>query len=100
MPAYMYRPTQYKYRFSKVWKWKKNIPDNVKNQALMTAVQRAAQGKATSIEYKGKLIDPRRVQRQILKSAKKESFSLSQLFQVPEQQIHVLGSYVPFSANL
>jgi len=66
----------------------------------MKAVQRAAQGKATSIEYKGRPIDPRRIQRQILKSTKKESFCLSQLFEVPEQQIHVLGSYVPFSANL
>ncbi|KAF2176616.1 hypothetical protein K469DRAFT_678410 [Zopfia rhizophila CBS 207.26] len=62
--------SQYKYRFNKVWGWKRNISASKKQKINEYCQSRAQLGKPTTVFYKGKPVDDRQLRRQAKKATR------------------------------
>ncbi|KAL8741567.1 MAG: hypothetical protein Q9190_005838 [Brigantiaea leucoxantha] len=62
---------QYKYRFGK-WGWKKNVPAKVTAKVCNIRRARAKEGKRSTIEYKGKVVENKQLRRYLKESTRRD----------------------------
>ncbi|KAI9764311.1 MAG: hypothetical protein M1840_008529 [Geoglossum simile] len=91
--------TQYKYQFGRKWGWRKNIPSSKKAAICERGQSRAALGKSTVAQYKGKDIDPKKLRRYAKTVARRET-TLRTIGESAGQQDRLFGLSLPFGNRI
>ena len=90
--------SQYKYRFNRVWGWKRNIPASKKQKINEYCQSRAQSGKSTTVSYQGRPVDDRQLRRQA-KEVKRVKKTLAAP-ETPAFPINICGSRNPIGRRM